>query len=127
MVIEEPEAHLFPLAQKDIVELIVLMVNTTGSKVLLTTHSPYIMTSANLLLYSDKVENKHAKKGTGIIPKNFRLSFDSFAAYKVGENGFGVESLVDQESHMMDTSYIDEISAITNAELERLLIKEMEQ
>lgn len=54
VIIEEPEAHLFPQAQRKIVNLIALMVNTTGSKVLITTHSPYILTAANILLYSGK-------------------------------------------------------------------------
>ena len=31
MVIEEPEAHLFPTAQKEMLELIILMINATSS------------------------------------------------------------------------------------------------
>ncbi|MDE6916387.1 MAG: ATP-binding protein, partial [Lachnospiraceae bacterium] len=74
IVIEEPEAHLFPIAQKDIMSLISLMVNTTGSKVVITTHSPYILTSMNILLYSEKVESN--KRAVTVIPKNMRAVFD---------------------------------------------------
>lgn len=56
VVIEEPEAHLFPIAQKDMISLYALMVNATDSQVIITTHSPYILTSSNILLYSEKVE-----------------------------------------------------------------------
>ncbi len=130
MVIEEPEAHLFPIAQKDIVNLISLMVNVTGSKAIMTTHSPYILTSLNILLYAQKVESQHKGSGRTVIPKDFRISFADFAAYKV-ENSQNaekcLESLLDEESHMIRTEYIDHVSAITNHELESLLDMEMEQ
>ena len=59
------QAHLFPIAQKDVVSLISLMLNSTDSKAIITTHSPYILTSLNILLYSDKVEkNSKGKRGT---------------------------------------------------------------
>ncbi|WP_373262838.1 AAA family ATPase [Hungatella hathewayi] len=123
IVIEEPEAHLFPIAQKDIINLISLLVNTTNSQVIITTHSPYILTSLNILLYSEKVEN-HLKNNTGvIIPKNIRIAYSNFAAYKVenSSNINTIESLLDEESHMISTDYIDKVSFITNSELDELL------
>ena len=126
LVIEEPEAHLFPNAQKDMISLISLMVNTTGSKVVITTHSPYILTSTNILLYSEKVEGGRLKNRTVVIPKNLRISFDSFAAYKVGNFKTSVESLMDEASHMINTDYIDEVSEITNKELDDLIEMEIQ-
>ena len=121
VIIEEPEAHLFPVAQKDIISLISLMVNSTNSNVIITTHSPYILTSTNILLYSDKVEKKYQKNGNAVIPRNLRVSFDSFAAYKVGDFESSIESLLDEESHMISTDYIDKVSEITNKELDSLI------
>ncbi|MCD8082585.1 MAG: ATP-binding protein [Clostridiales bacterium] len=129
-IIEEPEAHLFPVAQKDIVNLIALMVNTTGSKAIITTHSPYILTSFNILLYSGKVEGRQ-KTGDGVvIHRDMRLFYDGFAAYKLENISRGIkriESIMDEESHMIYTDYIDEVSNITNNELERLLDVGMNQ
>lgn len=34
-------------------------------------------------------------------------------------------NLLDEESHMISTDYIDEVSTITNQELDRLLNKEI--
>ena len=127
VVIEEPEAHLFPIAQKDIVSLISLMVNTTGSDVIMTTHSPYILTSANILLYSAKVENNKGANRQVVMPKSLRTSYSSFAAYKVGDGENVIESLVDEESHMIDTAYIDSVSSITNRELDELLDMEIQE
>lgn len=122
VIVEEPEAHLFPIAQKKVVDLIALMVNTTGSKAIITTHSPYILTSLNILLYSDKVEK--SLKGKAVIPKSLRIPFDTFAAYKLenlADTRESMENLLDEESHMIRTDYIDEVSSISNAELECLL------
>lgn len=129
-VIEEPEAHLFPIAQKDVIGLISLMVNTTGSRVILTTHSPYILTSLNILLYSGKIENNQKNGEKPVILKSLRMYSTAFAAYKV-ENSLNetenLEDLLDEESGMIRTDYIDEVSTITNEELERLLDMEMEE
>lgn len=129
IIIEEPEAHLFPVAQKNVVNLISLMLNSTESKVIITTHSPYILTSLNILLYSDKVENNPRMKGTSIIPRNMRINYKTFGAYKlenIDNNYNSVESLMDEESHMINTDYIDQVSSITNAELDGLLDKELD-
>ena len=80
VVIEEPEAHLFPIAQKDMISLIALMVNATDSQVIITTHSPYILTSSNILLYSEKVENNYRGEEKPVIPRSIRLSYHKFAA-----------------------------------------------
>ena len=80
VVIEEPEAHLFPVAQRYIVQFISLMVNSTSGSVLITTHSPYILTSANILLYSYQVEKEDGKV---IVPKELRIPGEIFEAYKV--------------------------------------------
>lgn len=125
IVIEEPEAHLFPIAQKDIISLISLMVNVTNSSIIITTHSPYILTSTNILLYSDKVESMQGKELKTIIPKNLRVSYDTFAAYKVGNFNETMVSLLDAESHMISTDYIDEVSSITNLELDELINMEI--
>lgn len=125
VIIEEPEAHLFPIAQRKVIDLISLMINSTESKTIITTHSPYILTSLNILLYSDKVE--HGSKGKMIIPRNMRISYNLFGAYKVGnsENGTdSMNSLLDEQSHMISTDYIDEVSSVINSELEQLLNKE---
>ena len=127
IIIEEPEAHLFPIAQKDVMNLISLMINSTNSKVIITTHSPYILTSTNILLYSQKVENQHTKLNKIVIPKNLRVSYENFAAYKVDNSEKVLESLLDEESHMINTNYIDEVSSITNSELDELITMEIDK
>lgn len=125
VVIEEPEAHLFPIAQKDMISLIALMVNATDSRVIITTHSPYILTSSNILLYSEKVENNYRGEEKPVIPRSIRLSYHKFAAFKVENTADSLTSLMDENSHMISTDYIDKVSEITNNELEHLLDMEI--
>ncbi len=47
LIIEEPEAHLFPTAQKRILEGIVRVSQNRSCSVLIATHSPYIPTCLN--------------------------------------------------------------------------------
>ena len=60
-VIEEPEAHLHPKAQIQMAKFIVMLSNT-GAKVLVTTHSDYILNEINncIKLYSLEKENEFA-------------------------------------------------------------------
>lgn len=121
VVIEEPEAHLFPIAQRDVVQFITLMANVTSSSVLLTTHSPYILTSANILLYSSQIEQGEED---AVVPVAMRINGDFFDAYKVlydVEDGSKIESIFDKEEALIDTEYIDEVSGITNREFDKLI------
>ena len=87
------------------------MVNSTDSRAIITTHSPYILTSLNILLYSDKIENGSKGKGPVVIAKNLRINYKTFAVFKLENTGSelsSMENLLDEESHMISTDYIDE-------------------
>lgn len=58
VIIEEPEAHLYPAFQKFVLDFIVKFMNITGSTVIITTHSPYILTCSNNLLYAGYLKHK---------------------------------------------------------------------
>lgn len=55
VVVEEPEAHLFPTAQKAMVELLFTThEKNTNTKFLITTHSPYILSCINNSILKNK-------------------------------------------------------------------------
>lgn len=128
IVLEEPEAHLYPVAQKHIVELIALTMNSSNSKFLVTTHSPYILSSANLLIQSAFVENHIVvnKNEEAIIKKQFRISPQKISAYKIGENDKNtLKSIIDKTSGLIESIEIDSISEKINEESEKLDILEI--
>ncbi len=58
IIIEEPEAHLFPTAQKRILEEIVKVAQGTSCSILIATHSPYILSCLNKEIHQAKKDKK---------------------------------------------------------------------
>jgi len=112
-IIEEPELNLYPKAQKD---LTYHLVNRCVRKreegeyndLILTTHSPYILTALNNLLFAFKVAERHPEKKAEIakiIPKESWLNPDDFNAYFVA-NGT-VEQIFNRETGMISENELD--------------------
>lgn len=123
IVLEEPEAHLFPEAQKNMVELIALFCNSTGSASFVTTHSPYILTSFNLLVHSFKVENNiRISSEERVVVKNCRVDPMMLACNMLNNaDGQNLRSIKDADTGMIDAFEIDSVSEIINGETSRLL------
>ena len=60
LIIDEPEAHLHPKNQRLYIKYIIRAVNQ-GLKVLITTHSDYILEQLNNLIKINKIQNKQDK------------------------------------------------------------------
>lgn len=121
LIVEEPEAHLFPEAQKYIMELIALVANTTNSQVIITTHSPYILTSANLLMHSASVENNLMDEKQ-VVDKDMRLDTNSIGAYLLSKDCyFEYKSIIDDETGLIEAREIDSVSNIINQQTEELI------
>lgn len=119
-IIEESETHLYPTAQKLLVELMALIFNKTNGQVVLTTHSPFILSSFNNLLFYNKVllsdsqkamelaahfgvENLHGEnERLDVAPKDFRAY-----ALKPGCGEY-CKSIFDNETQLIGENYIDE-------------------
>jgi predicted ATPase len=123
LVIEEPEAHLYPKAQKSLVELIALLFNEKNSQVLITTHSPYILTVFNNLIYAGNIGKKY-KEATDVIPEEFWLKPENVGAYKL-KDGLA-EDLMDEETHLIRVEEIDSVSESINQDFEALLNIELQ-
>lgn len=127
IVIEEPEAHLYPDAQFELVKLVALVANCTYSKIFVTTHSPYILSVFNLLLHSAYVENNadvKAKSKTSIIENDFRINPGLLVANKI-EDGGEITNLVSGARCMVDILAIDGISEIINGYTDKLINREI--
>lgn len=108
--IEEPEAHLFPVSQKRIIELLSLLYNKHNTDFVLTTHSPYILTAINnAILAHDVVEAKGKEAVKAIFDPDFTIKYEDVKAYTV-ENGRLI-SIMDDEMRLIGASVIDEVSS----------------
>ena len=116
MVFEEPEAHLYPETQSDIVELIGLLANVYNNQIIITTHSPYILSAFNNLLYAYQVgTNKvgdEREAVESIVNSKSWIDPDRISAYFISENGY--ESIIDEELKLIQAEKIDSASSIIN-------------
>ncbi|MDR1680152.1 MAG: ATP-binding protein [Prevotellaceae bacterium] len=118
IVIEEPEAHLFPEAQKEISALIALLSNMKQSQVIITTHSPYILASVNNLILAHKIGKKFPHKVTPKINKHLWINRNKIFAAMV-QSGI-VSEIIDPEFDIIQQECIDSVSQIINEEFDYL-------
>jgi len=124
LVIEEPEAHLAPEAQKSLVELITLLLKENNSQILITTHSPYILTAFNNLIYAGNVGKEHAEEVGKIIPPQLWIDSERVCAYKL--RGGECEDLMDRETMLIRAEEIDSVSRSINEAFDAILNLELQ-
>jgi predicted ATPase len=114
-VVEEPEAHLYPLAQKELINAYAVFLNTIpAGRLIITTHSPYILACVNILLMasyvSEQSSNGRQETVETLVRGEFRLDSDFFSAYFLGGDTVYCQSIKDEETGMIDENYLDLIS-----------------
>jgi hypothetical protein len=126
IIIEEPEAHIYPRAQKLFMELLVRIINATNSNVIVTTHSPYILTSANLLIHSAKVESV-IKNDNPVVEPMARLNQNDVCAFMMERNGdFMYRSIIDNDTGLISAEEIDAVSDIIDKGMSDLITLEVQ-
>ncbi|MEG5033408.1 AAA family ATPase [Microcoleus sp. AT3-D2] len=123
--IEEPEAHLFPSAQRNIVELIATVFNSRKEQLqfFITTHSPYVLTALNNLLQagllyeesSEDIQHQLEK----IVSRYKSLDVDDISAYVLMKGK--CNSIVCPDTGLIDARVIDSVSDELAIEFDQLL------
>ncbi len=113
LILEEPEAHLYPQAQKHIVELLALAANKAGS-VLLTTHSPYILGALNNLIYAEHLAQnvKYRQRVLAELPEEYHVK-ECYAYFLkngglypcIEEEGLIINEVIDGASSEINEMY----------------------
>ena len=121
--IEEPEAHLFPSAQGILTEYLAILLGTSMTqKMLITTHSPYILSKINNLLKAGALAGKNSKKEHSaierIVPKQAWLKPGSISAYAIIERR--LVSIMGEDG-LIDGEYLDEVSGEIARDFSRML------
>lgn len=129
-VIEEPEAHLFPIAQGHVVSLIAEAYNAKpDGEFVITTHSPYILTALNNLIQaSNAVGALSAERESEVfefVPKSQLVDFDDISAYMVDKGR--VVSILDSEYRLIQADAIDDVSSYFSSKFESLIELEMSE
>ena len=119
LIIEEPEAHIYPLLQKRVMEFIALFTNMQDSGVFITTHSPYILTVANNLYYAGVLaEDGQVKEVYRVLNNNYIIKKGELSAYKLLTNSVLKKQhyikLLDEEEKEIESNLIDDVSLQVN-------------
>ncbi len=117
--IEEPELSLFPQTQNQLIKYLVMKCRGMSTSFFISTHSPYILSTINNLLYAHKVGDKNSKKAEQIIAKKYWIDPKDVTALFLNEKGM-TDDLMDHELNLLKVEKIDEISHEINIEYDKL-------
>ncbi|KHD07030.1 hypothetical protein PN36_20700 [Candidatus Thiomargarita nelsonii] len=112
---EEPELNIFPVAQKSLVEFLAEKVLSHGHKIIITTHSPYILTAINNLLFASKIVTKYPGSKEKLIEvsglSRFISSSDIAIYYLSNEDVDCSVNLIDKDTGMIPDNELDSASS----------------
>lgn len=123
LILEEPEAHLFPEVQENLVNALALFLNVCpGSQLFINTHSPYILSSLDNLIQAESVARQRPEAVDAvkaIVPEEFWVDYDKVSAYYLDETG--ITDIRDKEWKSLGANRIDDSSEEIAKVFENLL------
>jgi predicted ATPase len=122
ILIEEPELNLFPIKQKKLIDYILQNISLTDHKIIITTHSPYILSSLDTLMLAKNTFNEHPdlkEEINSIVSEDKWIDYNDIYVYEVRNDG-KVYSLKNEEFRSIDTNAIDGVSDIISEEFDKL-------
>lgn len=117
LFIEEPEQNLYPDAQRLLIQntirrlKVAQSVGKHRSMVVLTTHSPYVLSTLNVLMADAAAINKRSddKRMKEIVDETTLLPTDAISAYFINKDGV-FEDIKDMEIPMLSGIDLDSVS-----------------
>lgn len=127
-IVEEPEQNLYPESQgKVLYELLECMNSNKDNQLIITTHSPYILSYLTLSAKAAELLNKGvpADKIEKIVPEKSAVSGDKITIYETKEDG-SITKLSPYENIPSDENLLNKAMAEGNEKFAELLDLEQE-
>ena len=124
LFIEEPEQNLYPESQKQLVLSLVSAVKQAADKtshnsyLTLTTHSPYVVSTLNVLMKAAEAFKADPMATAESVPAAYILPPGSISAYYINEGV--LTPLLDDEINMISGVEMDSVSDWVDDKIERL-------
>lgn len=135
-IVEEPEQNLFPTSQWHMLQsLLKFNSMSKGNKLILTTHSPYIINYLSIAIQAEYLENKIKKTPNKadlltelykVVPKESLVSAKNVVIYQLDENNGSVKKLETIDGIPSDKNFLNETLAQSNFLFDALLEIEQE-
>lgn len=120
IIIEEPELNLFPKAQNETIRYIIEQISDKN-QLFMMTHSPYVLSTLNILLYAHKVGHLNSvakEKISQLIPQTQWINPDKFSAYYLED---GKVRNIKGATGLISDNEIDDISDDIASQFDELL------
>ncbi len=135
-IVEEPEQNLFPTSQwKMLQSLLKCNSMNKGNKLIVTTHSPYIINYLSIAIQGEYLEREVKKsvnkdvllpKLYSLIPKESLISSSNVVVYQLDEKDGSVRKLETIDGIPSDKNYLNETLVESNLLFDSLLEIEQE-
>lgn len=123
-VIEEPEINLFPRNQYELTkEIVYHSSRNNNSQFILNTHSPYLLTSLNVLIMAAKLgkNEKYRDVVEEIIPSKYWIDSEDVSVFSLGEgDGDYCKNLKNPRTGLISGNPLDSASEYINSDFSRL-------
>ena len=126
-IVEEPEQNLFPTSQKTVV-FNLLEVNSMlpGNKLIMTTHSPYLINYLTLAVKAYQVSEELKsemlrEKLNAVVPLKSVVNPDDLVLYELNEKNGTITKLPDYYGIPSDKNYLNESLAESNLSYDTIL------
>ncbi|MBF0606325.1 MAG: AAA family ATPase [Magnetococcales bacterium] len=120
LIVEEPEIHLSPLAQTEMVDFLSRVIKATHSQLLMTTHSPYILASFNNLIYANSLgqRDENREKISAIVDCDTWIDINKVSAFNMKDGG--AADIIDKDLNLIKVEEIDKASEKINQTFDEL-------
>jgi len=126
-VIEEPELSLYPTTQKKLVEYLIEKCTKGDNRLIITTHSPYILTALNNCIQARNTlreHPEHADEVAKLVRPESQIDFEDVMAYFVADGT--AKPIMNNENRLIDANALDDVSNELGEIFDRLLDLEMQ-
>jgi ABC-type lipoprotein export system ATPase subunit len=126
-IVEEPEQNLFPSSQQGVLNELLKYTNATdGNKLIMTTHSPYLLIYLTLCVEADKLKKKAKKeelksKLNDIVPLASTVDGNDLVVYQLDEKNGTIEKLKNYKGLPSDENKLNDGLTEANDEFSKLL------
>lgn len=124
-IVEEPEQNLFPSSQRKLLNSL-LSFNNKNNKLIITTHSPYLINYISLAVKANGIKNKTNNEKildnlNKIVPINSTVNPEELVIYELDETNGSINRLGDFEGIPSDKNFLNISLAETNQLFNSLL------
>lgn len=121
-VIEEPELNLFPSTQRELVNYIIRCCGVSPRakrhSCTITTHSPYILSCLNLLIFAGKLYNVGLNEEVNAVTGGLYINPRAIGVHSVNDGE--ILSIIDNSTGMISQNYLDEASSLISDDFNKL-------